>query len=557
MNNIIIIYMHEMQELDKCFFEKLKRMYNKMIVIHKPPMECETRKILEGITKDIIVEDFKTAKEAWKFGYKEYLTEEERNKCSELALIYKNFTGVIVNSDKMVRTIQNLEADAVHICCADEANDVDKDFLILKKRILQDYLFDEFWQTTEDEFELFTNKGFQCIDYYGNDIFITLRGKVSSSVENDELKKRIRAITDSKFIEKEIKESLYKLVIQNSSYKRNKEVFDLDFILHANSQQSLENGITLCMFVETEEGLEKVNSVIKKLNQKWNIYVFLREEEFEEIIEKREFLHVDLYYRECMWEKIIQTVNSCQDYMIGFIFENGDILNWEKNFQDLFGSEDVIAQIEKAFIEKKYMAAMLPWGYVGSDRFIRNEVHRVQIQNTIETLWDNEIPECAICCNTDVIKECINNIEDDRILECCELESIKLLPYLLHKNGYATGQAISDKNIVEYCKKLREINENMITCTMKAGKIFETDFTQFMNKTVSLLNGYFEIKKKLKNDNKKLKEDIAVLKERKKNGWESEQVEIQVKEVPVLVEIGVKQAVKNWCKKRIGKGKND
>lgn len=576
MSRIGIIYMkncNKNDRLDFIFLKNVRKFYNRLIVVCDTILGYGERYQLEQLTKEIIVERFSSEIMAWRFCYTEYLTEEDRNCCNELTLISLNFFGLIKDYETLVLAMNNMEGDVINICPFDLTGDSLSvysgfDYLIFKRRVLEDYSFGKFLQNQnkKDILDLFRESGFRCINYSGSeDFFILPKSRIKSlSIDrNDcELKKNIKSIIDSADIYDGTKDGLIRNIVINNSTESMRNLFDLDFVLESQSKTLRIDNFTLCMFIETEEGLEIAKKIIQNTDNGWNYYVWLREEEFlDQITQESDTLKVGLFYRECMWERIVNVVEQCQDYLIGFIFENGDILNFQNNFENLFMNDNLVAQLQQFFHENNYMAAILPKRYIDSDRFIRNELYRIQLQNIPEfreISWDIEIPECAICCRTDILRDCIGKMETENTgdegkvyVSWCETESIKIVPHLLQINGYMVGHAICDTNLLEYSRRLYEINEKQIRICMKSGRLPLTNFGEYLNNTKRLLEGYYILYnkvKKLNQENKKLSAENNKLKKRKVN--------VQVKEVPVLVNIGVKQAVKNWVKKQFGKESN-
>lgn len=519
MNRIGIIYIKKCdrnERLDFLFLKNIRDFYDRLIVICDSFLEYEGRRLLEQFTKEIIVEDLASGIAAWEFCYMSYLSEEERNSCDELTLISLNFFGLIKDYENFVSSIDSMEADVINICPYDLKGDglsdyVGYDYLIFKRRVLEDYTFAKFWQEPDinNILGVFTDSGFRCTNYSGgDDLFILSKTGIKGlNIEADdyELKKNIKALVESADVFDGTRESLIRNIVTNNSTESMRNLFDLDFVLESGSEAAVSNGFTLCMFVETEEGLEKANTIIENADKSWNIHVWLREEDFlEQISREPNVINTDLFYRECMWEKIVETVEYVQDSLIGFVFENGDIENWQDNYENLFGDQSMIAQLQQLFEENEYMAAVLPRKFIGSDRFIRNELYRLQLQKILEfqeISWDIETPECAICCRTEKLRECIENVrsesdeenEGEKYESWCEAESVKIIPHLLQINGYMVGHAICNRNVLEYSRRLYTINEKQIRNCMESGRLAVTDFGEYLKETGRLLEGYYSL----------------------------------------------------------------
>lgn len=570
-NRIGIIYLkhcNQNERLYLVFLENIRKMFNRLIVACDTPLEYEGRKLLEPFTKEIIVENLDSGKAAWKLCCMEYLTEEERNSCDELTLISLDFLGLIKDCEKLVSAVNDTDADVINFCPFDLNGDscpelTETCFLILKKRVLEDYSFGKFLQGPESEgaLEVFGNSGFKCLNYAGSEeLFILPQSRIRAlpiGIGNQELKSRIKSFIDMVRDSDGARDGLVRNLAANNSTESMRNLYDLDFILEGESGIISEEDFTLCMFIETQEGLDKAVTIIRNADKKWNIRIWLREEDFlEQIMEEQDLIKADLFYRECMWEKVVEAVEECQSSLIGFVFENGDMVNFQDNFENLFMNGGMVAQLQHLFAENKYMAAVLPKKYISTDRFIRNEVYRLQLQEIPEFQdipWDIEMPECALCCRTTMLKKCIHKADtesarEEEALSWCETESVKIIPHLLQMNGYMVGHAICDRNVLAYGQRLNELSEKQIRSYVKSGRLAVTDFNEYLGEVNSLLKGYYTLYDRVKRLEREKKALLGENNELKRTNGN-----FQVKEVPVLVDIGVKQATKNWVKKHMGR----
>lgn len=555
-NNIVLVYLegNKINDVDYIFLSQIRERCSEMVLICNNKIDATCRTELERYSNYIIVNHFASINEGFKIAFEELKRKIDLFVEKDIVLVDLSFVATFINNDIFFSNLNDNQNDIIVVqnnYCSENVEVSHYNFIILKNKVVNDYAFDRYLNSNKLScVDIFFDSGFS-IDYYIPDESIMIKTTFSDlDIKSYDVEKcqSFMAIIDK--LDDRNKEIFIKRMIADSSSSTLRNLFKLNYIIDTSININDKKDFSVLCFIETEPMIDYINAFIDRTENSYKYYIFVREENYiNKITKSKDVLNVDLFYRECTGEKILSCIEECNTELVGILFENGNQDNMIDNISNSIINDEFVSSLFNIFKGNKYLGVVIPQKYIGDGRFIRNDVYNKQLINNSEYFSENlinDFPECCIVSKTNILKACLNIImesaEEDEINKDIfdDFDFIRIIPFALKKMGYLTGRSLNNNNKDRYMSQLIDIVEDSINTSVRYGDIESYFYNDYKNECKKLFSGYYTLYsrvQKLNKENKKLSDATRMT---------------VVEKVEIPVEIGLKQAAKNFLKHRLG-----
>lgn len=359
---------------------------------------------------------------------------------------------------------------------------------------------------------------------------------------------------------------IYEHIIRKFNIYELKESMNLDFVLPTN-QKAIEisdRKILVCAEIKDKSYLEFVASYIDNIDESMDVVLFVRDENIIESIKNAlqrtvlvekisggsgNMLRAEIVQRYEFICFISQTTRFDDEI---FTLRNSYI---EARWENALITQEYIANIVEVFDKRRYLGVLIPEGIVNGKLFgerhgrwreqfktFQQIFESMEMQSTIEESVPPLFSDGVFWCRREILSWVTN--ERYGFLETLSIDNIEdvlmsIIPYVAQEYRFFTGSCMNDRFAAALIESIKYMEEEIYCCL---GSNLKTEYNTFFS--------YREDVKKLvskANQKKNInKEDSTI---------QQNPIEI-VREVPVLVDIGVKGAIKNWIRKKFGGKKN-
>lgn len=548
-------------EYDRLYLAELHQQLSEMIIVCNGALDVYTRTLLTQFTDYIIVDQFISKSEAWKFAAKEYVNSSEQGQMLVFIALDSYFINVNITALCEMMKQQNIDIYQLPEIMGDTWSSNNCSMVILSEHILNDYAYKRFCESepelrTSHWIKDFENSGFLlysneenlmlgcCIKKYTlvDDLIYT---KLNSQINVLDLLNTLpeiqRDIVVRNIIENNTLMTLNKLFHFPGCYENAKEKIDADFtriqtVFVIRETETMEKAV---MFMEqlglkeqalilttqeTEnhgsraiicEPQEIYRTLCEQINKSDKDYYLVIEEEYLCSLADTEELqrHVSACYKMLQQYSYIGTVS----YANTFSSADSYITEYNKvnELRNLYGNN------------------VVENGYIPFDNLVLLDMNRlkdeVEISETFEepvSKNETESAEKAETFKDNDTSESVGDAKEKTYIRRMEIEDFRLLSVYCKNKGLLMASLLSRNSWTAKALIANELCEKFIETGMKNGMFNAANMEEFIDRYNNIYSEYFKLKKK--------QEPI-------------------VHEIPLLVDIGVKGAISNWIKKHFHK----
>lgn len=543
MNKLAIIYTNNFGEnlnLDFCFVSKVKKNFDKIILACGSSIDVSGRKKVEELGIDLVVGDFLGKVSMWHYTIKEYVGFDACKEFDQILLVSLDaFYGENINAS-MFSELQSENIDVLEIkacsVCDDTSDEKDASFIVFNNRPINDPTFIKFWDNpafySDSISSFFERVGFQCHTYLSDDLTkCTIVDKQSvckmklTDLDTISLSK-INYLMEN--IDSSCKQDLYKFLVANNSYEVINNIFNLSFFTNKDeliNANSFKHFITV-FFVENIDGANALNTC--EISD-YNSAVIYINEEYKTLL-KSEYKNIVIFSEKNVhesWNEIKHYISESCEYVLFKIVDS-----------DPFNVELITRGIQ-TMEEHDFLGAINYECSLLNENYINKLIDKEETRKTLEAdeiISGVNVLENAILCKADILQSV--NLDN--------VEIVKLLPYYLQKQGIIVGK-LYDCDIETMAYKAA----NYLEVLFSMGVVYKAFSASTINEVIvqeGLLHDQYS------KNNAKIKKLQSEREKLKKQAQSVQKSDPIIQEVPVVVDIGVKGALKNWIKKVFKRG---
>lgn len=355
-------------------------------------------------------------------------------------------------------------------------------------------------------------------------------------------------------------ELIYEHIIRRFNIFELKESMNLDFVLPTDKKtvDISDRKILVCAEIKSKSYLEYVAPYINHIEDSIDVALFVRDDNIEESIKS-------CIRRRATVEKIsgspgnmLRAAVTLKYEFICFISQttrfDEEVFTMKNSYvearwENILITQEYIANIIEIFDKRKYLGVLIPECTVNSNTYGEShggwrqrfdtfqqifenlEMHSI-VEETVAPLLSDGAFWCrreAVSWGTDEKYDLLEELQVDGVEDVL----MSIVPYIAQECGYFTGSCMNDRFAAALIESLKYMEREIYNCL---GKYLQTDYRNFFSYRENVQQFVSKANKK-----GEIIKEVPVIQE--------VPVEI-VKEV--LVEIGVKGAVKNWIKKKFG-----
>jgi len=566
MKRLVIFIYDDCSEFDESGHEIIKQLVNisdRQIVIINGDLTAKSRINIEKYTTEIIVEDYSSIYDAWKIVLIDYLGGLNENSYDQILFmtneyfIRKNFLERVFKKEFMpITDIWGLKK---------EGGSIEHSFIVFNRKVINDYSFWKIWVQYE-EFEkndfiienYLEKAGFTWSIFFdeeeneAEDLYMVCKEhlRMGDMYHWDEEKEnKIKILINYKDdICNLFSNDMLSYIVRKNNLETVKRLFNGIYVYtNKNDLVDLEarkEKIVICIWYETENNFRDSINIIEKIAVYYEIRVWINEELYKRYKDKiNSSIQVNLYSDKSNFNEILNNIVYENKYEnIGVLVEKQVNYVCEKDNIFLYYLKmyicnlSAINRVLDIFHDNNIVKIILPFKKITSKNYVKYYDEFMGLEQKNEQCFNINFIDAAFFCSLDSLKY---------FLKCNPGKTHKTMTYFFKQNGYITANLIEQDNLSEYLNHLNLIYS--FICSLKEYNQFMgiKDFTEFLREIEENSKGY----KILKTKNEILQTKIKKLEN--KLLLQKSTLEPSIKEVPIVIDIGVKGAVKNWIAKKL------